>query len=205
MLTGMARALVPHSSHWGAFEAEVADGTVVAIHPYQHDPDPSSHPLDYRLVDSEHDVFGNGQVVLLPTYGHTPGHQSLMVRAGKGAEFVMTADACYRRENMDRDILPTALWDPEEMSRSVDATLGPELGQLAHAVERDHPLGPDQPQAHHGHERGAARAQPRLAVRAAEGGEGFGDAVRLDQLEGVEAHASLRGLAAASTASTILT
>ena len=32
---GMARARVPHSSHWGAFEAEVADGTVVAIHPYR--------------------------------------------------------------------------------------------------------------------------------------------------------------------------
>jgi len=37
----MARAFVPHSSHWGAFEAEVADGTVVGIRPYRHDPDPS--------------------------------------------------------------------------------------------------------------------------------------------------------------------
>jgi biotin/methionine sulfoxide reductase len=46
----MARALVPHSSHWGAFEAEVADGTVVAIHPYRHDPDPS--PLLGNIVDS---------------------------------------------------------------------------------------------------------------------------------------------------------
>src|SRR5438876_3635130 len=46
----MARELVPHSSHWGAFEAEVADGTVVAIHPYRHDPDPS--PLLGNIVDS---------------------------------------------------------------------------------------------------------------------------------------------------------
>ena len=43
-------ALVPHSSHWGAFEAEVADGTVVAIRPYRHDPDPS--PLLGNIVDS---------------------------------------------------------------------------------------------------------------------------------------------------------
>ncbi len=49
-LADMARALVPHSSHWGAFEAEVADGTVVAIHPYRHDPDPS--PLLGNIVDS---------------------------------------------------------------------------------------------------------------------------------------------------------
>src|SRR2546427_10331796 len=46
----MTRAFVPHSSHWGAFEAEVADGTVVAIHPYRHDPEPS--PLLGNIVDS---------------------------------------------------------------------------------------------------------------------------------------------------------
>jgi glyoxylase-like metal-dependent hydrolase (beta-lactamase superfamily II) len=77
------------------------------------------HPLDYQLVDGEHDVFGDGQVVLVPTYGHTPGHQSVRVRAGKGADLVLAADACYTRENMDRDVLPGVLWDPAEMSRSL--------------------------------------------------------------------------------------
>ncbi len=46
----MTRELVPHSSHWGAFEAEVADGTVVAIRPYRNDSDPS--PLLGNIVDS---------------------------------------------------------------------------------------------------------------------------------------------------------
>ena len=46
----MAPSFVPHSSHWGAFEAEIADGTVVAIRPYEHDPDPS--PLLDNIVDS---------------------------------------------------------------------------------------------------------------------------------------------------------
>jgi len=46
----MARSFVSHSSHWGAFEAEVADGTVVAIRPYGRDPDPS--PLLGNIVDS---------------------------------------------------------------------------------------------------------------------------------------------------------
>src|SRR5262245_36148428 len=49
-LSIMARRLVSHSSHWGAFEAEVSDGTVVAIHPYRHDPDPS--PLLGNIVDA---------------------------------------------------------------------------------------------------------------------------------------------------------
>ncbi|HVQ75132.1 MAG TPA: N-acyl homoserine lactonase family protein [Candidatus Binatia bacterium] len=79
------------------------------------------HPLPYQLVDGEHDVFGDGSVLLIPTYGHTPGHQSLLVRSGKDARVVFSADACYTRENMDRDILPRILWDPVEMARSLDA------------------------------------------------------------------------------------
>src|ERR1700731_2419912 len=47
-----------------------------------------------RLVDGEHDVFGDGSVVCLPTYGHTPGHQSLRLRLD-GGEVVLAADACY--------------------------------------------------------------------------------------------------------------
>ena len=61
----------------------------------------------------------DGSVVLVPTFGHTPGHQSLRVRLGKGSEMVCAADACYTQENMDRDILPAIVWDTAEMSRSL--------------------------------------------------------------------------------------
>ncbi len=46
----MTRERRSHSSHWGAFEAEISDGTVVAIHPYRHDPDPS--PLLGNIIGS---------------------------------------------------------------------------------------------------------------------------------------------------------
>jgi glyoxylase-like metal-dependent hydrolase (beta-lactamase superfamily II) len=77
------------------------------------------HPLGYEAVDGEHDVFGDGRVVLIPTYGHTPGHQSLLLRPDRDTRIVLTADACYTRENMDRDVLPTVLWDETEMSHSL--------------------------------------------------------------------------------------
>jgi N-acyl homoserine lactone hydrolase len=77
------------------------------------------HQLDYQLVDGDHDVFGDGTVVLIPTFGHTPGHQSLRLRLGKETELVFTADACYTRENMDRDILPRVLWDAREMAHAL--------------------------------------------------------------------------------------
>ena len=33
--------LVRHHSHWGAFLAEVEDGKVVGVRPFEHDPEPS--------------------------------------------------------------------------------------------------------------------------------------------------------------------
>jgi glyoxylase-like metal-dependent hydrolase (beta-lactamase superfamily II) len=88
---------------------------------YNPSPIDFDHPLDYRLIDGEHDVFGDGSVLLIPTYGHTPGHQSLLVRAGKAARVVCAADACYTSENMDRDVLPNILWDPKVMRESLAA------------------------------------------------------------------------------------
>ena len=53
--------------------------------------------------------------------GHTPGHQSLLVRSGKQAQIVCASDACYTRENMDRDVLPKILWNPSVMFESLAA------------------------------------------------------------------------------------
>jgi N-acyl homoserine lactone hydrolase len=89
---------------------------------YSPSPIDFEHPLDYQMIDGEHDVFGDGTVILIPTYGHTPGHQSLLVRAGKGTQVVCASDACYTRENMDRDVLPKILWNPSIMRESL-ATL----------------------------------------------------------------------------------
>ena len=88
---------------------------------YSPSPIDFDHALDYRMLDGEHDVFGDGAVVLIPTYGHTPGHQSLWVRAGKGAQLVCASDACYTRENMDRDVLPKILWNASVMHDSLAA------------------------------------------------------------------------------------
>jgi glyoxylase-like metal-dependent hydrolase (beta-lactamase superfamily II) len=86
---------------------------------YSPSPIDFDHALDYQLIEGEHDVFEDGSVILFPTYGHTPGHQSLRVRAGKGADLVCASDACYTRENMDRDVLPNILWDPGVMRESL--------------------------------------------------------------------------------------
>jgi Molybdopterin oxidoreductase N-terminal domain/Cytochrome C and Quinol oxidase polypeptide I len=48
----MDRKLVPHPSHWGAFNAVVEDGRVVGAVPFDFDPDPS--PLIEAIPDAVH-------------------------------------------------------------------------------------------------------------------------------------------------------
>jgi len=78
-------------------------------------------PLDYRLLEGEHDLFGDGSLVIVPTPGHTAGHQSLRVIAGSGLRFCLTGDACYTQEHLERDLLPSAgaVWKADEMRHSL--------------------------------------------------------------------------------------
>lgn len=67
----------------------------------------------FRIIDGEHDVFGDGDVVCLPTHGHTPGHQSLRVRTETGGEFVLCGDACYLKDSLEKLRLPGVIADKE--------------------------------------------------------------------------------------------
>ena len=77
------------------------------------------HGHDVLEVDGEHDVFGDGRVTCIPTYGHTPGHQSLRVRTDEG-EVVLTADACYFRQTLEKRLLPAFGYSQEKALASLD-------------------------------------------------------------------------------------
>lgn len=66
----------------------------------------------FKVIDGEHDIFGDGSVVCLPTHGHTPGHQSLRVRT-EHSEYILTGDACYLRDTLEQMHLPGVLADPD--------------------------------------------------------------------------------------------
>jgi N-acyl homoserine lactone hydrolase len=119
-----------HFDHTGG-HSEIANARlVVQRHEWEagHTPELMQkngyNPLDYdlghalELVDGEHDLFGDGSVVCLPTYGHTPGHQSLRVRLASG-EVVLTADACYFRRTLEEMNLPPIVHDAEQMTESL--------------------------------------------------------------------------------------
>jgi glyoxylase-like metal-dependent hydrolase (beta-lactamase superfamily II) len=72
-----------------------------------------------QLIDGEYDLFGDGLVVCIPTYGHTAGHQSLRVRLDRG-ETVLTADSCYMRKVLEEMVLPPFAHDFEAMRQVIE-------------------------------------------------------------------------------------
>lgn len=74
-----------------------------------------------KLVDGEHDLFGDGSVVCVPSYGHTPGHQSLRVRSAAG-DHVLVSDACYNAHVVESRQFPDYS-DHAAMNRSLDKLL----------------------------------------------------------------------------------
>ena len=69
---------------------------------------------DRELLDGEHDVFGDGSVRLVPTPGHTKGHQSLIVEN----RVMLVGDACYCRLALDLDALPAFAADADRQRKT---------------------------------------------------------------------------------------
>ena len=81
--------------------------------------DDFAEDVDWRPVSGEHDLFGDGTVMLHATPGHTAGHQSLWVDTPSRPTFLL-CDAAYLIEPMRGRRLPGVLWNGEAMLDSWD-------------------------------------------------------------------------------------
>ncbi|MEM7322364.1 MAG: N-acyl homoserine lactonase family protein [Actinomycetota bacterium] len=87
-----------------------------------YNPDDYNHGHDLELVDGEHDVFGDGRLVCIPTPGHTAGHQSLRVELDSGP-VILTADCVYFERMLDDMLVPRFGHDLDQQRESM-RTLG---------------------------------------------------------------------------------
>jgi glyoxylase-like metal-dependent hydrolase (beta-lactamase superfamily II) len=84
-------------------------------------------------VEGDHDVFGDGSVTILATPGHTPGHQSLLVKLPKTGALVLSGDAVHFKSNWENRGVPSNNTDKDQtlasMQRIADV-LAKEKAQL---------------------------------------------------------------------------
>lgn len=92
-------------------------------------PDDFEHGLQWRELDGDHDVFGDGRLLAVSTPGHSRGHQSLMVKLDSGQTVFLLADATYLLAKMRERALPGILWSPDAMVAS---------WERIEALEREH-------------------------------------------------------------------
>jgi glyoxylase-like metal-dependent hydrolase (beta-lactamase superfamily II) len=84
------------------------------------------------LLEGDHDVFGDGTVVIKATPGHTPGHQSLFVNLVKTGPVLLSGDLYHYAAERTLKKIP-ALDDAEQTRASreaIDAFLQKSGGQL---------------------------------------------------------------------------
>jgi len=71
-------------------------------------------------LNGDYDVFGDGSVTILSTPGHTPGHQSLLVRLPKTGAVVLSGDVAHLEENFDLRRAPAFNFNAEQSRQSMD-------------------------------------------------------------------------------------
>jgi len=71
-------------------------------------------------LDGDHDVFGDGSVVIKSTPGHTIGHQSLFVRLPKTGPVLLSGDMTHLMENWQAKRSPWFNFDLVQSTRSMN-------------------------------------------------------------------------------------
>ena len=70
------------------------------------------------LKGEDHDVFGDGTVVIKFTPGHTPGHQSLFLKLAKTGPILLSGDLYHYPEEITYNRIPSFDSDKEQTARS---------------------------------------------------------------------------------------
>ncbi len=73
-----------------------------------------------RLINGDHDIFGDGAVKIIFAPGHTPGHQLLLVNLKKTGPIVLSGDLYHFRVTRTLKATPLYNTDRQETVRSME-------------------------------------------------------------------------------------
>ena len=72
-------------------------------------------------LNGDHDVFGDGSVVIKSTPGHTAGHQSLFVRLPKTGPVLLSGDMAHLLDNWEQTRVPSMNVNTDQSVKSMQA------------------------------------------------------------------------------------
>lgn len=75
-------------------------------------------------LEGDRDVFGDGSVLILATPGHTPGHQSLLVKLPRTGAVILSGDVAHFKDNWDARRVPVINVDKERSLASMQRLAG---------------------------------------------------------------------------------
>jgi N-acyl homoserine lactone hydrolase len=75
---------------------------------------------EVQLIGSDHDVFGDGSVVIVQAPGHTPGHTVLLLRLAEAGPILLSGDLWHLSESRTNRRVPTFNTDRQQTLASMD-------------------------------------------------------------------------------------
>jgi N-acyl homoserine lactone hydrolase len=75
--------------------------------------------VQVEKINGDYDVFGDGSIVIKSTPGHTPGHQSLLVRLPKRGPVLLSGDMVHLVYSWERNIVPSFNYNVEQSRQSI--------------------------------------------------------------------------------------
>lgn len=75
---------------------------------------------NFKKLNGDFDVFGDGRVVIKHAEGHTPGHQVLFVDLPKTGAIVLSGDLYHFKKNRTHRRVPIFNWDKEMTLKSME-------------------------------------------------------------------------------------
>lgn len=121
-----------HSDHVGNANAFV--GATLLIQQEEYDaafgPEPQKYRYKYETYNQlaqtptvklhgDHDVFGDGSVIIKRSVGHTPGHQSLFVNLAKTGPILISGDLYHFADNRIHSRVPSFNFDKQLTENSM--------------------------------------------------------------------------------------
>lgn len=73
------------------------------------------------IINGDHDVFGDGSVIIKPAPGHTPGHQMLLVNLEKEGPIMLSGDLYHFTKNRTHKRIPAFNFDKEQTLETMES------------------------------------------------------------------------------------